>query len=130
MGGRGSASGMSDKGNSYGSQYHTILKNGNIKFVEANDRKSESLFETQTEGRVYVTVGGQDILRITYYDTENKRTKQIDLDHKHQNMVPHTHHGYYHKENDGPKGATGLQVKEQQMVERVKKIWYNHIKRG
>lgn len=130
MGGRGSSSGMSDNEKPYGSQYHTILKSGNIKFVEANDRNSESLFETRTKGRVYVTVGGNDILRITYYDSENKRTKQIDLDHKHKKMIPHVHHGYYHKENDGPKGATRLQTKEDRMVERVKKIWYNHIKQA
>ena len=67
MGGRGASSGISDKGNSYGSQYHTVLKSGNIKFVEANDRHSESLFETQTKGRVYATVGGNDLLKIIYY---------------------------------------------------------------
>ena len=68
MGGRGASSGISEKGNSYGSQYHTVLKSGNIKFVEANDRHSESLFETQTKGRVYATVGGNDLLKIIYYD--------------------------------------------------------------
>ena len=41
MGGRGSSSGMSVKGRKYGSQYHTVLTDGNIKFVEKNDRASE-----------------------------------------------------------------------------------------
>lgn len=127
MGGRGASSGLSDKGNQYGSQYKTVLEHENIKFVVANDRSSESLLETMTEGRVYVTVGGSDLLRITYYDEQNKRTKQIDLNHAHKGMKPHTHHGYNHNENDDPKGATGLMPKEKKMVERVRRIWYNHI---
>lgn len=127
MGGRGASSGLSDNGNQYGSQYKTVLEHENIKFVVANDRSSESLLETMTEGRVYVTVGGSDLLRITYYDEQNKRTKQIDLNHAHKGMKPHTHHGYNHNENDDPKGATGLMPKEKKMVERVRRIWYNHI---
>lgn len=120
---------MSDKGKPYGSQYHTVLRNGNIKFVEANDRNSESLFETQTKGRVYVTVGGNDLLKITYYDQKNKRTKQIDLNHVHKGMTPHTHHGYNHNENDSAKGASNLTPEEKKMVEMVKQIWYNRGKR-
>lgn len=127
MGGRGASSGISDKGNPYGSQYKTVLEHENIKFVRANARNSESLFETQTEGRIYVTVGGNDLLRITYFDENNKRSKQIDLDHLHKGTKPHVHHGYNHNENDGAKGATGLLPKEKKMVERVQKIWYNHI---
>mgnify|MGYP007046004552 FL=1 len=75
MGGRGTSSGISEKGNKYGSQYHTILEYENIKFVKANSRNSESLFETMTDGRVYVTVGGNDSLKITYYDELNKRNR-------------------------------------------------------
>ena len=52
MGGRGASSGLSDKGNNYGSQYTTILKSGNIKFVSKNSRDSETLMETMTRGRV------------------------------------------------------------------------------
>ena len=49
MGGRGASSGLSDKGKKYGSQYKTLLEHENIKFVTANSRASESLFETKTE---------------------------------------------------------------------------------
>ena len=129
MGGRGSSSGMSDKDNAYASQYHTVLKSGNMKFVAANDRHSESLFEKQTKVRVYVTVAGTDLLKITYYDRKNKRTKQIDLNHVHKGMKPHTHHGYNHNENDSAKGASNLTTEEKKMVERAKQIWYNRSKR-
>lgn len=127
MGGRGSSSGMSAKGNPYGSQYHTILQSGNIKFVTKNERDSETLMETMTTGRVYVNVGGDQILSVTYFDTKNKRTKVIDLSHPHKGQQPHVHHGYLHNENDGPKGAANLTPKEKRMVERVRKLWYNHI---
>lgn len=129
MGGRGASSGVSDKGNPYGSEYKTVLSSGNIKFVEKNTRDSEPLFETMTRGRVYVRVGGKDLLQISYYDNQNKRVKTIDIDHSHQKMKPHTHHGYEHNEGDGPKGAANLTPKEKRMVDRVEKIWYNHIGR-
>lgn len=127
MGGRGASSGISDKGKKYGTQYHTILKSGNIKFVSKNERISETLMETMTRGRVYVSVGGNDLLEITYFDKDNKRYKTIGLDHEHNKMRPHTHHGYLHNENDGPKGASNLTPEEKKMVERVNKIWYNHL---
>lgn len=127
MGGRGASSGISDKGRKYGSEYNTILQEGNIKFVTKSDRTSETLMETMTPGRVYVTVGGKDLLSIMYFDSDNKRVKSIDLDHPHKKMKPHTHHGYIHFENDGPKGAANLTTEEKKMVERVAKLWYNHL---
>lgn len=129
MGGRGASSGISDKGRKYGSEYNTILQEGNIKFVTKSDRTSETLMETMTPGRVYVTVGGKDLLSIMYFDSDNKRVKSIDLDHPHKKMKPHTYHGYIHFENDGPKGAANLTTEEKKMVERVAKLWYNHLKK-
>lgn len=127
MGGRGASSGLSDKGKKYGSEYTTLHQNGNIKFVRYNDAKSaKTPMETMTKGRVYVTVDNRDNLSaITYYDKARKRTKQIDLTKAHRGMQPHTHHGYHHNENDGPKGAARLTPKEKRMVARVKKEWYD-----
>ena len=76
MGGRGASSGMSDYGNKYGSQYKTLLQSGNIKFVQKNSKTSETLMETMTKGRVYVTVGGNDLLQIVYFDNSMKRVKR------------------------------------------------------
>lgn len=120
---------MSGKKNPYGSQYRTVLKSGNIKFVEANSRQSESLFETMTRGRVYALVGGKDLIKVVYFDNQNKHVKEINVTHKHANMNPHVHHGYYHNENDNAKGATGLLPKEKKMLEKVRKIWYDYLGR-
>lgn len=125
MGGRGASSGMSDYGNKYGSQYKTLLQFGNIKFVQKNSRSSETLMETMTKGRVYVTVGGNDLLQVIYFDRSMKRGKMIDLSHTHDGKSPHTHHGYNHNESDSAKGYANLTTEEKKMVERVKKIWYN-----
>lgn len=130
MGGRGASYGLSDNGNKYGSQYHTILKSGNIKFVEANyGRNTESLLETMTRGRVYVRVAGGELKQIIYFDNKNKRSKTIDLDHSHAGMDEHVHHGYYHLENEtSKKRATSPDVTEKKMVDRVRRLWDNYKK--
>ena len=126
MGGRGASSGMSVKGKPYGSEFKTVIKNSNIKFVKAVDEAQKTPMETMTRGRVYVTLNKNDNIKaITYYDTENKRINQIDLDRPHDKVSPHTHHDYIYNENDSAKGYAYLATFEKNLVERVKKIWYN-----
>lgn len=125
MGGRGASSGVSEKGKKYGTEFRTLYKSGNIKFVKYNDSTAaKTPQETMTKGRVYVTVNNLNKpISITYYDRNNKRERQIDLEHSHNGKQPHTHHGYNHDEN----GTTGLSVKERKMVDRVTELWYNHL---
>ena len=126
MGGRGASSGISVSGKPCGSEFRTLVKESNIKFVKAVDGAQKTPMETMTKGRVYVTLNKNDNIKaITYYDAANKRTKQIDLDRPHDKVSPHTHHGYIHSENDSAKGYANLTTEEKKMVERVKKIWYN-----
>ena len=124
MGGRGSSSGESVSGKKYGSEYKSLLTYGNIKFVVHKDGNPTSPMETMTNNRVYVTLDRDgDPKYISYYDKNNKRRKQIDLTVPHRGVIPHTHHGYFHKENDTAKGFTNLTAKEQQMVYIVEKVW-------
>lgn len=126
MGGRGSSSGVSNTGKVYGTEFKTIFTSGNIKFVQKADGSTTMPKETMTKGRVYVTVNPEYGPQfISYYDTANKKTKTIDLLHKHSGLMPHVHHGYEHNENDGKKGATGPSEDERKMVERVLRLWYN-----
>lgn len=127
MGSRGASSGVADNGKPYGTEYRTLFKSGNIKFVKYNDSSAaKTPMETMTKGRVYVTLGNTGNPKaITYYDAENKRIKQIDLDRSHHGVLPHTHHGYLHKENDTPKGFAHLTVEEKRMVDMVLRIWQN-----
>ena len=133
MGGRGASSGRSDKGKKYGTEYKTIHEVGNIKFVVQNEQGSQKApMETMTKGRVYVFIDKNKNApkSIVYFDAKNKRNKQIDLDHVHKGMKPHTHHGYNHAEHEkSKKGATNLTPKERKLVEKVKKEWYNYTKK-
>lgn len=125
---------MSDKGNAYGTQYHTLLTSGNIKFVKKNSPSSETMMETMTSGRVYAIISKENYVQsIIYFDKEGKRSKQIDLHHIHTNketgekMQPHVHYGYLHNENGAKAGASHLTDKEKQMVDRVLEQWQNYI---
>ena len=122
MGGRGASSGMSKLGHAYGSQYHSVYQSGNIKFIVKNPGAKEAPMETMTKGRVYVSVGGDDLMSIYYFDSHNKRMKQIDLDHSHNKLQPHTHRGYFHQEYDSAEKRLRLTPKELKMVERVQTI--------
>lgn len=128
MGGRGASSGVSNKGHKYGTEYRTLLKSGNIKFVKSNESGStKTPMETMTKGRVYVTVNNKnELTAITYYNNNGKRNRQIDLQKAHKGIKPHTHHGYEHNENDSKKGASKLTTEEIKMVDRITKIWYNN----
>ena len=124
MGGRGASSGTSVSGKKYGTEYKTLLSVSNIKFVQSVDGNAKAPLETMTKGRVYVTVNAEGKPRyISYYDKDNKRTKTIDLDRPHNEMDLHAHHGYFHNENDGKKGAAKLTTEERKMVDRVLNIW-------
>ena len=128
MGGRGASSGISIAGKVYGTEYHTVYKYGNIKFVKQNNESSITApMETMTKGRVYVTIGKNNRPKIiTYYSDDGKRKKQIDIEGrphqiKDEWVLPHTHKGYEHDEN----GTYHLSDKEKKMVERVLEIWDN-----
>lgn len=127
MGGRGASSGRSDNGKAYGTEYTTLYQSGRIKFVKHNESSATAPMETMTKGRIYVTVNNRNQIKsITYYDKNNKRYKQIDISGKThpvngKYILPHTHIGYEHDKY----GTFELSKKEQQMVDRVKKLWYD-----
>lgn len=130
MGGRGASSGTSKAGNTYGSQYQTLYESGNIKYIARNAEAREEPLETMVSGRVYVLVKNNgEIKSIHYYNSSNKRAKQINLDHWHKKQNPHVHRGYYHHENDPKEKRLSLTANEQKMVERVLRTWNNRISR-
>ena len=120
MGSRGAASGTGK--HPYGSEYKTLLQDGKIKFVKyrlADNAKAP--LETQTKGRIYVTVNNDNELSfISYYDRKGKRSKTIDLLHAHDGKSPHSHTGYEHNGK-----VTDLTDKEKKLLARVRKAWYD-----
>lgn len=81
MGGRGSSSGISDKGKKYGTEYKAVAQFGEIKVVRVKGSGSVTApIETITKNRVYATIDKKgDIKHITFYDTYGERVKQIDV---------------------------------------------------
>lgn len=125
----GAKKGISDKGHIYGTDYKTILQSGNIKFVVKNRPDAEELLETMTRGRIYVTLNSKnEPSQIHYFNNELDKNKRIDITQSHQEMKPHLHGFQEQISRNGKKGASKLTKKEQQMVDRVLKIWYNHNK--
>ncbi len=45
---------------------------------------------------------------LIYYQSSNKRVKQIDLNRPYKGVISHTHHGYLHNENDTAKEFSHL----------------------
>lgn len=127
MGGRGASSGTSKAGNRYGSQYHALLTVGNVKYVEKNSKSSETLMETMTRGRVYALVDRGDVKSIVYFDSDNRRRKQIDLK-DHRGISPHTHIGYLHNENSPNGQPVRLSSVERKMVDMVLSSWEKYRK--
>lgn len=129
MDGRGASSGFSfDKNgnpkNKYGSQYHTVLESGDIKFVTKNTRESETLMETMTADRMYVEVGGNDLLRIVFFDKDNRRNYVIERDERSNEW--HVHNGYLHAEK-GVSRHEPLSDDDKKTLAEVKNLWYKHI---
>jgi hypothetical protein len=125
MGGRGAASGVSEAGRKYGSEYRTLLQVDNIKFVEFNHGSATAPMEMMSaaEDRVYAVVNRNGVVKsITYYDKDGKRTRQIDLEHEHNGKKPHVHIGYLHSEDQGNKGYD-LSATDKKYVEKVRKVW-------
>ncbi|MGM9518445.1 MAG: hypothetical protein ACI3X3_07225 [Acidaminococcus sp.] len=127
MGGRGASTGISIFGKVYGTEYKSIYRKENIKFLVQNSKEAvKTPMETRTRGRVYVMLGrkSNNPVSITYYDGKNRRMKQIDLTHYHNGKKPHVHIGYVHDEN----GNRGLTIKEKRFVRHILKIWYNEYR--
>lgn len=129
MGGRGASTGefyvRNGKIYQYGSEYKTVLQYGKIKYVKSNSNSVTAPMETQSKGRIYVTVNNKDELRyISFYNHENKRYKQIDLQKHIVNgklVEYHKHKGYKHEGE-----AEELTESEYRLVEKVYNKWYNN----
>lgn len=127
MGGRGasSPSGVYLRGKSkvetiqYGSEYTSLLRVGNVKYVVWKGGKAtKAPQETQVDktrkpnGRVYATINQktEKVQYITFYDEHGKLYKQIDVGGNHDHLgrksqvadksdIWHVHLGYEHNQN-------------------------------
>lgn len=114
---------------SYGDEYETLLRYGDIKFVQQKDTDASitAPMETKTKNRIYVTLSKEgEPKAVTLYDSDGKRRKQIDISgHMHKidgvDMTEHTHLGYFHAEN----GTRRLSEAERNLIDRIIRMWYS-----
>jgi hypothetical protein len=125
MGGRGAASGVSDKGLKYGTEFRTLMSVDNIKFVQFQNSTAATIpQETISAGRnrVYVLVKDDKLKSITLYNSKGIVRRQIDLDHKHKGVVPHVHTVNVNAWSREIVPATKSDIA---YIEKVRKLWNN-----
>lgn len=133
MGGRGASSGLglyrdrTGKFAEYGTEYTTVLQNGNIKFVKMRNPNDSVRVpeETRTKRRIYVTIGKRNEIKcITRYDENGRKCLQIDLTHAHTSggvrLQPHSHDTYNHAE------GRPLSSSERRLLNRILKTWRDY----
>nr|DAQ57441.1 MAG TPA: hypothetical protein [Caudoviricetes sp.] len=129
MGSRGASSGIAKNGRKYGTEYHSILQVGHIKFVKYNQTSTgKAPMETMRKKRTYVTLGKSNNIRSIDLYTHGKRVAQIDVSgapHKISGKptIPHIHLGYFHDEKGGTRKLNDY---ESELVAKVKRIWHNY----
>ena len=112
----------------YGTEYKFLHESGNIKFVRQKQGSTSAPMITRTKNRIYVTIDNDgDPKYISFYDKDNKRSKQIDLKGRlhiidGERVLPHTHYGYNHDEN----GTFRVSEEEQKIIDKVNRIWYDY----
>lgn len=79
--------------------------------------------ETMTKGRIYVEVGGNDLLRIIPFDESTKRNHIIERDKRSGEW--HVHNGYFHAEH-GTSQHEPLNDIDKRLLEKVRKLWYDN----
>ena len=111
----------------YGSYYTTLYQEGNIKLIKSNDGSANVPLETRTAGRIYGLVNESGNLKsISFYD-KDLVYKSIDVTGRPhyvdgKKTLPHVHYGYPHGQN----GTFNVTKEDQNVIDRVKKIWYNY----
>lgn len=79
--------------------YTTVAREGNLKVVVLNEGEISS---------------------INFFGEDKRKTKQIDLKHKHQGMIPHVHE--FHGEKYHPSSARPCNKEELELISRAKEL--------
>ena len=122
MGGRGSFIDVKHDDFSFvenGQKYHTIGVVDKVKIIVKDPKFKESVnqpYFSHSPNSVYATVQDGLLKYITFYGSDHKIVKEIDLQHRHEVVMPHKHpngnHTVYEK----------LTKEENELVDKIKKI--------
>lgn len=111
---------------SYGSEYKTLLVDGNIKFVTTSNLTDavRTPDATRAPNRVYVTITRKGkVQAITTYDSQGRKDAQIDIWHSHDGLKPHAH------DRDDHTRGRPLSQQEELLLKYALKKWSEHGQR-
>lgn len=73
-------------------KYHTIMRDGNTRFIVQNKNEPVKLPEmSNSENVAYVTLGRKGDIKSISFFRGRKKYKEIDIDHRHEGLKPHVH---------------------------------------
>lgn len=86
--------------------------------VQVKGLSTNSPVYSHTPNRKYAVIQKGKLKHIAFYDENNKRIKEIDFGHVHNNLIPHVHFDIEHK-----KPAQPLSEEDWKIVNKIRKIY-------
>lgn len=103
--------------------YSTIAREGDLKVVvlNATENQIKPIELANSANSIYAIKNDKGkITSINFFGEDKHKTKQIDLQHKHQGMIPHTHE--FHGEKYHPSSARPCTPEELAIIARAKEL--------
>lgn len=101
--------------------YTTVAREGNLKVVVLNEGENQikPIELANSPNSIYAIKNNKgEISSINFFGEDKRKTKQIDLKHKHQGMIPHVHE--FHGEKYHPSSARPCNKEELELISRAK----------
>ena len=103
--------------------YTTIAREGNLKIVVLNENENQikPIELANSPNSIYAIRNSKgEITSINFFNEDKLKTKQIDLKHKHQGMIPHVHE--FHGEKYHPSSARTCNMEELELISKAKEL--------
>lgn len=103
--------------------YSTVAREGDLKVVvlNATENQIKPIELANSANSIYAIKNDKGkITSINFFGEDKYKTKQIDLQHKHQGMIPHTHE--FHGEKYHPSSARPCTPEELAIIARAKEL--------
>ena len=103
--------------------YSTVAREGDLKVVvlNATENQIKPIELSNSANSIYAIKNDKGkITSINFFDEDKRKTKQIDLKHKHQGMIPHVHE--FHGEKYHPSSARPCNKEEQELISKAKEL--------
>lgn len=103
--------------------YSTVAREGDLKVVVLNESESQikPIELANSANSIYAIKNEKGkITSINFFGEDKHKTKQIDLQHKHQGIIPHTHE--FHGEKYHPSTARACTLEELAIIAKAKEL--------